>query len=264
MIDEYFESIDCDPNNMSAAEKLLAMFKNEPHVSYAYVTHVKNSGFVTCTKRGNHSETTLMQTDINLNQNSTAALSEIETESWRSSLKMTDSDQIMVAFAWCHDEENRKYKMFPEFLACDMTFGVNKEKRNLFICTGIDGYNKSFTAFRCFMPSKQKRAYKWAIGIAFPLLVGDSSKYLKVLVHDNKEALRNAIKSTIIDPSNKMPNVQQMLDIYHFFYQRWNPHVSIFVCLKFNLANYQTTFLICIYFHRFVIEIIEFNTFLMR
>ena len=30
-------------------------------------------------------------------------------------------------------------KMFPEFLDCDVTFGVNKEQRNLFLLVGVDG-----------------------------------------------------------------------------------------------------------------------------
>ena len=45
--------------------------------------------------------------------------------------------------------------MFPEFLGVDLTFEVNKEKRELLITAGIDGYKKVFTAFRRFMSSKQ-------------------------------------------------------------------------------------------------------------
>ena len=52
---------------------------------------------------------------------------------------ISGSKQLLVAFVWCHDDKFRITKMFPEFLPCDVTFGVNKEQRNLFLVVGVDG-----------------------------------------------------------------------------------------------------------------------------
>ena len=81
---------------------------------------------------------------------------------------------MLVAFAWCHDEELRYFKMFPEFLSCNVTFGVTKERRNLFLIAGVDANNKVFTCFHCFMPSKQARAYHWVLRVAARHLLTDN------------------------------------------------------------------------------------------
>ena len=78
-----------------------------------------------------------------------------------------------MAFAWCHDDELQNARKFPEFWACDTTFGVTKEQLYLFFIAGIDENIKVFTLFRCFMPSKEARVYNWALMIAFKNLVGE-------------------------------------------------------------------------------------------
>jgi len=93
-------------------------------------------------------------------------------------LKLGDDEDILVSFAWCHDEEKRMMVMFLEYPCTDMTFGLNREQRNLVTFVGCDGHNKSFTGFRCWMPSKQKFAYQWAIGVALPSLVHKDQKHI--------------------------------------------------------------------------------------
>ena len=44
-------------------------------------------------------------------------------------LKIARGDEILVAFARCHNEESQLANMFPEFLACDFTFGVTNEQK---------------------------------------------------------------------------------------------------------------------------------------
>ena len=57
------------------------------------------------------------------------------------------------------------------------TFGVTKEQRNLFLFAGIDGNNKVFTCFHCYMPSKKARAFNWALHSALAqLLTGNKFK----------------------------------------------------------------------------------------
>jgi hypothetical protein len=38
----------------------------------------------------------------------------------------------------------------------DVMFGVNRERRDLFLEGGMDGNKKAFTAFQCLIPSKQQ------------------------------------------------------------------------------------------------------------
>ena len=56
-------------------------------------------------------------------------------------------------------EDLRLAGLFPEYMACDTTFGVTKQQRNLFIVADIGGHNKVCTAMRCFITSKETKAY---------------------------------------------------------------------------------------------------------
>jgi len=76
----------------SAAKRLIALFKNMTNVSYVYVKHNQNSGFVTYT--GSRQDKTNLGNAINA-----------EVQTWRKSLKLGDSEDILVSFAWCHDDE---------------------------------------------------------------------------------------------------------------------------------------------------------------
>ena len=93
-------------------------------------------------------------------------------------LAISGTEDVLVSFAWSHDVEKRQMLMFPEFLAVDMTFGLNREKRNLLTFVGIDGDNRSFNGCRCWMPSKQTVAYRWTINVALPILIGKKGEFL--------------------------------------------------------------------------------------
>jgi hypothetical protein len=58
---------------------------------------------------------------------------------WRKELKLGEDNEILVAFPWSHKEESHKLCMFPEFVAVDLTFGVNRQRHSLLVATGIDG-----------------------------------------------------------------------------------------------------------------------------
>ena len=84
-------------------------------------------------------------------------------EARRKELKNGDHEELIIAFEWCHDEELPTSRIFPGFWGCDTTFGVTKAQRHLFLFACIDGNNKVFTLFHCFMPSKEASAYHWAL-----------------------------------------------------------------------------------------------------
>ena len=203
-------------------ERLIAEFSMKSDVSFMYVTHDIDSGFVTHQKRKHDSrskEIALEEDFIKVYQD--------DIESWRKLLKVGDSQQILVAFAWCHDEELRRAKMFPEFLACDTTFGVTKEQRNLFLFAGIDGNNKVFTAFRCFMPSKETRAYNWALRVAFRHLLGDSIlSYNQCIASDQELAMYQPIRA-MIGAVTCLNKSRHRLDKYHLLKKEWLDKVSL-------------------------------------
>ena len=143
----------------SLIDRLMKMFEKVNDVSYVYIKHNVRNGFVTYHGSNYHRNTFDVET-------------ENDAEEWRKNLCIGDSEDVLVAFAWSHDVEKRKMLLFPEFLAIDMTFGLNKERRNLLTFVGVDGHNRTFTGCRCWMPSKQTVAYRWAIDVALPLLIG--------------------------------------------------------------------------------------------
>ena len=128
-------------------------------VNFIYILHGSESGFVTHKKLSDNIVAS-EQTNhfVSVYGNAISA--------WREALRINDSDSILVAFAWCSNEEMRLARMFPEYWACDTTFGATKEQRNLFLFAGVDGENKTFPLLYCFMPSKLIRAYTWAIKFA--------------------------------------------------------------------------------------------------
>ena len=53
-------------------------------------------------------------------------------------LRVGNTNKLLGAFAWCHDDVLQNVRHFPEFWDCDTTFGVTKEQRDLFLVVGID------------------------------------------------------------------------------------------------------------------------------
>ena len=199
----------------TAVDKLIKLMQSMTNVSYIIVKHNHDTGLVTYQKaREKPNETkSIMRSD-----DPTASSLIEEVKSWRSTLSISGSNEILVSLAWSHEEECRKIQMFPEFLAGDMTFGLNRQKRNLYVITGIDGHNKIFTGFRCWMPSKQKAAYTWVLKIAFPQLVGiHTTSRIHCLASDDEPAMVDAINDAINSPdSSSMSKVKHRLDYDHF------------------------------------------------
>ena len=110
--------------------------------------------------------------------------------------------------------------MFPDFFGVDMTFGVNKEQRDIFLVAGIDGSMKTQTAFRVFLPSKQGAAYRWVINNATIHLLGtETIQANRCTASDNESALVNSINGTINTPGGPYQNSKHRQDPYHLFNQ---------------------------------------------
>ena len=93
-----------------------------------YVIHRYNSGFITYRKSRKEKQleklpkSTLTPNELDLVRS---------TKNWRESLSLSKSTRdVLVVFAWAHNDELRNAEMYPEFLAGDITFGDNKERRD--------------------------------------------------------------------------------------------------------------------------------------
>jgi hypothetical protein len=144
-------------------------------------------------------------------------------KNWRDSIKLSNSNDVLVAFAWAHDDEIRNTEMFPELLGVDVTFGVNLERRELLLAGGIDGNKKAFTAFRCLIPSKQEQTYTWIINEAMSFLLTPKTLEFNSCVSTDQEfSLNTSVRTSISSAKSSFKHSKLRLDCYHFFRKVWN------------------------------------------
>jgi hypothetical protein len=80
--------------------------------------------------------------------------------------------KILLAVAWCREDERALFNLFPEVLQFDVTFGTNNECRPLGVCIAFDGNMKTFCPAKAFLPSQCQWVFGWFFGSAFPILMG--------------------------------------------------------------------------------------------
>jgi hypothetical protein len=137
---------------------------------------------------------------------------ETSIDFWHNSPKLSSTNNVLVAFAWAHDDELRNVEMFPEILGIDVTFGVNKERRDLLIAAGVDDNKKTFSAFCCFILSKKEATYTWIINQAITHLITPSIlRYNSCIDMDQEFALNSSIKTTIDSANVSFANSKILL-----------------------------------------------------
>ena len=104
-------------------ERLISHFSNRGDVSFVYVIHDINSGFITYRRN----DPTAELDNIQHGNEDYIYIYNDQVKAWRKELKIEDDDELLVAFAWCHDEELRTARVFPEFWGCDTTFRFTQE-----------------------------------------------------------------------------------------------------------------------------------------
>jgi len=197
----------------SSAQKLIAFFTSLSDVSFIYMMHHPNSGFVTCVKKKGKETSENSAVDV--------GISNAEMNAWRKELLVVQGDddqtKILVCLCWCLDSELSEYGLFPEFLAVDVTFGTNRNSRNVAKVVGVDSSNQICTFASCFMGSKQRKGYRWLFEVALPSLLGnENAKKTSVVAMDNEEALNQAWITTDV-----WKNSNLRLDYYHIFLKPW-------------------------------------------
>jgi len=114
--------------------------------------------------------------------------------------------------------------MYPEYIAMDLTFGTNVQRRPLFAVAGIDGRNHTFPLLRAFLPSKECIALRWVILKALPTLLGrDVLDHVSVIASDMEDSICQSIATGI--NSGLFPKARHRLDYYHIFVQPWMRYI---------------------------------------
>jgi hypothetical protein len=232
-LDTLFEKVKEIPHGKDAL-RLIALLESLEDISYVYVTHDTKSGLVTHTKPRKD-----LRIDINpilVHAMESKYMSEISK--LRSSLSLSEDKQILISVCWASNEQVRKMTMFPEFAAADVSFNINKRKRNLFAWAIVDGHMSSHTVMRCFMPSKQTIAYIWPIAQAMPYLFGkDTTKRIHCLATDAEPALIDAIRLGTTTKHGYSGFIKHRLDCYHMFIQKWTDDICITSNMSVNLQT---------------------------
>ena len=177
----------CNPKN-SSAENLIADFEKMKELgedmSYVALIHDGIDGeFKIRTPKGQPSKVSAP-----LMKNTIADI--------RKSMQLSNSQQVLLAFAWVSGEELSMVKRFPEMFMFDVTERTNIEKRGMFLATGIDGLGKIFIGLHCFMPNAQAVSYNWIYKVAIPTLWGNETvECVEVAITDGEDALYSPLQN---------------------------------------------------------------------
>ena len=223
-----------DPNDaknvdqVSAADRVLALLNSKPNVSFVALTGELNSGLITLKKRkkGFDNSITIEEftKDIHDGVDGPSEFAGRQFGAPESELKATTSakssnrrevpanlqlknGQVLLALAWTTDEGKRKFDMYPEFISGDATEDTNSEERPFYTLLGKDNMNKSFAHTWCYMPSDSRWAYTWLFQEAVTSLhPGTACQRVQLIVTDACPQEFFAI-STCIGKGNDMSKV---------------------------------------------------------
>ena len=103
--------------NASTAEKLIAAFDKRDDVNYLYVTYHPVNGLLVMSSANKKKLTQ------KVNWNDSELLQNDELEKIHQDNGLGSDGQLLLIFMWATAEEMRLARMFPEYCACDTTFG---------------------------------------------------------------------------------------------------------------------------------------------
>ena len=151
--------------SMSSAEKVLtvmdALIQNGDDLDYCALIHQRDHDYKICFPKGRPPKS---MTDKNESRKKMI-------DNVRKSLKMSDGTEVLLAIAWVSGEEKELFHRFPSVISADITEKLNKEQRPTFVFVGVDGNNKLFPCFRCFLLNSSLVMFNWVYEKAFTLLM---------------------------------------------------------------------------------------------
>ena len=164
-----------NPSQMTAADKLLADLESNPNESYyALFARFETDLLKIVAKRKRErgqlplaDDDEEIMIDVDSLQDAADSASDYANRV-RRSLSITGSGQILLGIAWTNNEARRKFEMFPELSACDVTMGTNAEERPLILFMGKDSLNLAFVHTYAFLPSQSRWIFDWFFESAAP------------------------------------------------------------------------------------------------
>jgi len=127
--------------------------------------------------------------------------------------KLKFGQKIMLACAWCREDEVRLFELFPEILMLDITWQTNCEGRPLGVSLGQDSFLESFTPMRVFMPSECRWVFNWIFSVAIPTLLGtEPLQRTQLVLTDGDSKMYMAFDE---HRAKYYPNAKHGLCIYH-------------------------------------------------
>ena len=176
----------CCKEGVSSAEKLIAdfdtMIAEGDKIHYVALIHNAAEGYQIRPSRG-RLKTIPDESDLNIKE-------------IRESMLLNGEQDILLAFAWVTDVELNMLSKFPHLVTFDVTEKTNKEKRGLFLGTGLDGQKKLFIALHCFMPNARFESFSWIYKFALPELWTDKViSEIEVVITDGENALFSPLEN---------------------------------------------------------------------
>ena len=77
----------------SSMEQMITLMRSISNLSFVYMTHSKESSLI-CHNNNHKSSYKLLSTNI-----------EMDIMKWHNELHIPDNEDVLISFAWCHDDE---------------------------------------------------------------------------------------------------------------------------------------------------------------
>ena len=132
--------------------------------------------------------------------------------------RLTVGKRVLLAVAWCREDERRLFELYPEVLMFDVTFGTNNEGRPMGVTACPDGNMNVFTPVRAFLPSQCRWVFDWVFRTVFPSLLGrEPLKRLQLLLTDGDNKIYIAFDAV---KTELYPQAQHGLCLYYLVTQK--------------------------------------------
>lgn len=101
-----------------------------------------------------------------------------------------------------------RFKMFPEIIIFDATYGTNRFKMPLLVLNAVDNFGKSFVVALGLLTRENGEQVGWILRKFCETIGSEATRYIHTVITDGDHAFANAI-------SREMPTVAHQLCFWH-------------------------------------------------
>mmetsp|Transcript_56840 Transcript_56840/g.138351 ORF Transcript_56840/g.138351 Transcript_56840/m.138351 type:complete len:895 (-) Transcript_56840:1759-4443(-) len=160
--------------NRSPAMALLKRLDEDPTIHY--VCHTAELDSANCLTIRNHSTLDFVSLAKDSQQESGTPKKMSPKENFAravlNALKIQNGQSLLLCCAWVTEQQVAHFKMHPNVITLDVTFGTNSEKRPLARATALSSNAKNLPFFNCFMAAETVWVWDWILSEAMPQLLG--------------------------------------------------------------------------------------------